>query len=97
MDILLDDVIASNDKLRTVAFINCDDTNPVMVLSDEASKLASECRNLTFKKFSVGNRVAYRRSVADGLGVVELKSRSKSDAKAIEEMNILYNEVFRDA
>ena len=97
MDILLDDVIASNDKLRTVAFINCDDTNPVMVLSDEASKLASECRNLIFKKFSVGNRVAYRRSVADGLGVVELKSRSKSDAKAIEEMNILYNEVFKDA
>ena len=97
MDILLDEVILSNDKLRTVAFINRDDTNPKMLLASEASKLASEFRNLDFKSFSVGDRVAYRRSVADGLSVTELKSKSKSDLKAIEEMSILYQEVFKNA
>lgn len=97
MDILLDDVMITNDTLRILAFINCDDTNPIMVLSNEASGLASECRNLKFKDFSIGNRVAFRRSVADGLGVIELKPRSKSDIKAIEEVKVLYKEVFGDA
>ena len=97
MDVILDDVLALNDKLRTIAFINRDDTNPKILLSTEASRLAADLKNLDFKSFRICDRVAYRRSVADGLAVTELKVKGKSEHKAIEEMNILYKEVFEDA
>jgi chromosome partitioning protein len=95
MDGLVGEVLSMNDKLRTIAFLNKVDTNPRIGLSDEASHFAAEFKNLKFNKVTIGYRVAFRRSVADGLAVTELKS--SRDQKAINEIQSLYKEVFQNA
>jgi chromosome partitioning protein len=95
MNALIGDVKTLNEKIRAISFINKLDTNPKIDLSNEATVHASEFENITFSNITIGYRVAFRRSVADGLAVTELKS--KKDPKAISEIKKLYGEVFKDA
>lgn len=93
MDQLIHDVKQLNENLIALSVINRADTNPKIILSNEASDFADELENIEFLNLRVGDRVAYRRAVAEGLAVTELPS-SKRDAKAISEIKNLYNEVF---
>ena len=95
MDELVGEVVSFNDQLRTCAFLNKVDTNPRVALSAEASSFASDFKNLYFSDVTIGYRVAFRRSVADGRAVTELKNGK--DSKALAEINALYKEVFKDA
>ena len=97
MDSIVGDVLPLNERLRTIAFLNKVDTNPRIALAEEAINFAVELKHLTFlKAIMVGYRVAFRRSVADGMAVTEL-SKAKKDPKAIQEIINLYQEVFKDA
>ena len=95
MNTLIDEVLQLNENLKVVAFLNKVDTNPKIALSDDASNFALDFKNLNFTNLTIGYRVAFRRAVADGLGVTELKIRK--DRKAINEIQSLYNKVFEDA
>lgn len=95
MDLLVGEVLELNENLRTLAFLNKIDTNPKVDLTEEASIFASEFQNLTYKPITIGYRVAFRRSVAEGLAVTELRARK--DNKAVFEINKLYEEVFTNA
>ncbi len=95
MNTLIGEVKQLNEKIRVVAFLNKVDTNPKIDLSNDASIHASEFEHVAFSKIFIGYRVAFRRSVADGLSVTELKN--KKDVKAISEIKTLYGAVFKDA
>lgn len=97
MNSIVGEVLPLNEKLRTIAFLNKVDTNPRIGLVEEATNFATELKHLIFlKTISIGYRVAFRRSIADGMAVTEL-SKSKKDIKAIQEIVGLYHEVFKDA
>lgn len=95
MNNLIGEVLQLNENLRVVAFLNKVDTNTKVNLSEEASNFAAEFEHLKLTKITVGYRVAFRRAVADGLAVSELKNRK--DLKANKEIQNLYKEVFKDA
>lgn len=94
MDELVEEILQFNNKLRVFAFLNKIDTNPRIGLPEEASALAAEFKHLNIAKVTVGQRIAFRRAIAEGMSVTELKHK---DVKAIQEMDNLYKEVFRDA
>tara|TARA_Y100000588_G_C14281118_1_gene937217 strand:- start:8464 stop:9114 length:651 start_codon:yes stop_codon:yes gene_type:complete len=91
---LYEEVTVLNDKLRVVSFLNKVDTNPRIHLSEDASDFA-EASSLNYTGIQIGYRVSFRKAVAEGMGVTEMKSRR--DPKAVQEMTKLYDEVFKDA
>lgn len=95
MDALLQEVNKLNEKLRTVAVLNKVDTNPKIDLTEEAALLAGKLTAMTLSPLTVGYRVAFRRSVADGLCVAEIPG--KKDTKAIAELTKVYEEIFNHA
>lgn len=95
MNSLIGEVLPLNEKLRVIPILNKVDTNPRIDLTGEASSFAEELEHINFSNITIGYRVAFRRSVADGLAVTELKS--KKDQKAVSEIFSLYEEVFKDA
>ncbi len=95
MDNLVGDSIEFNENLETIGFLNKVDTNPKINLTEEAQELAKGCKFIKIKDITIGYRVAFRRSTADGLAVNELKS--KKDLKSIKEMDKLYQEIFKNA
>lgn len=94
MDELLGEVRTLNPRLQTLGVMNKVDANPRSGMTQEASDIANNFHNIRLLDANVGYRVAFRRSVADGLAVTELKHKDK---KAIQEMENLYKEVFKDA
>lgn len=95
MNDLIGDVKNYNEKLRNITFLNKVDTNPKIDLSEDATNFVVGLNNVTFHHIYIAYRVAFRRSVADGLSVTELKN--KKDTKAIAEIKKLYHEVFKNA
>ena len=93
MNTLVSDVLKFNEKLQTLVFLNKVDTNPRIPMTNEAEEILKECKGLNFCDVKIGYRIAFRRAIAEGLGVVELK-KSKQDKKAVEEINKLYMEIF---
>lgn len=97
MDAIVGEVLTLNEKLRTIAFLNKVDTNPRISLVEEAMHFAKDLKHLNFSKdITVGYRVAFRRSVADGTAVTEL-AKAKKDPKATQEIVKLYEEIFKNA
>lgn len=92
MDKVLDEALAVNPDMEAYAVINKRDTNPLIKDSEEAKEFVSELKNFNLLDISIGFRVAYRRSAAEGRSVTEI---SKKDPRAIEEMMGLYKEVFK--
>lgn len=66
MNTLIGEVKDLNEKVEVVAFLNKVDTNPRIDLSNEASTYASEFEHIIFSNITIGYRMAFRRSVADG-------------------------------
>ena len=95
MDHLVGEVCELNQNLTSILFLNKVDTNPKIDLTSETIDCLKEIKNLKYSEITIGYRVAFRRSIADGLAVTELKHRS--DKKSIMEINKLYKEVFKNA
>ena len=94
MNAIVGEVLSLNEKLRTIAFLNKLDTNLRIGLAEDASTFAADLKYLNFlKTITIGYRVAFRRSIADGMAVTEL-TKVKRDPKAISEITNLYQEVF---
>lgn len=92
MDRLLEQVSAFNPELRALVAINRASTNPRVVESDEARELIAEYESLGLASTMLCDRIAYRRSAREGLGVVEFGD----DHKASNEIESLYREVYRN-
>lgn len=94
MDTLVGEVKTLNENLRTIVCLNKTDTNPRIGLTDDAEIFTKELQNLNYNNLKVGNRVSFRRSVADGQSVNEI---TRKDIKAEQEIMDIYKEVFKDA
>lgn len=94
MDEILTEMKEWNDKLRVIGILNQVDTNPKINLKHEASELAKNLKNIPLFPITIGYRVAFRRTVADGIGITELPNNK--DKKSIQEFMNLYEEVFKD-
>lgn len=94
MDEIIGEAQIHNESLKAICVMNRVDTNPKITFRSEAESIALELKNIKFTGITIGNRVSYRRSVAEGISVTELKS--KKDDKAVSEIMKLYNEVFED-
>ncbi|MDR2781364.1 MAG: AAA family ATPase [Holosporaceae bacterium] len=96
MNEIIGEAKSVNENLRAISVMNKVDSNPKIILGDEALVIAKDLKNIEFSGLTLGYRVSYRRSIAEGMAVTEL-SKSKKDEKATAEMISLYHEVFRDA
>jgi chromosome partitioning protein len=86
---LVDEMRQANPNLQAWTFINRADSRG----SDNqgAAKFLREVQSLQFVDTALGSRKAFSNASAEGLAVVELKPE---DAKAIEEMESFYDQVF---
>jgi chromosome partitioning protein len=89
---IIAEVRTVNSKLKAVCFLNRAD--PRGQDNAETAELLSENKGLEFIQVALGSRKAFANASARGLAVVELKP---GDPKAIEEIEALYNYVFRPA
>ncbi|MDR2781590.1 MAG: AAA family ATPase [Holosporaceae bacterium] len=96
MDEIVGEAKTMNENLRAISVMNKVDSNPKIILKDEALTIAKGLKNIDFSELTIGYRVSYRRCIADGIAVTELQ-KSKKDEKSIVEMLSLYEEVFKDA
>jgi chromosome partitioning protein len=96
MDEIVHEAKILNENLRAISVMNKVDSNPRIMLKEEALTIAKDLKNIKFSGLTVGYRVSYRRCIADGIAVTELQ-KSKKDEKAVAEMIGLYKEVFKDA
>ena len=94
MDEIIGDAREYNEKLKAICVMNKVDTNPKIGFKNEAQAIATDLKNITFPKTYLGYRVNYRRCIAEGMSVVELKT--KKDDKAVSEILNLYEEVFKN-
>lgn len=86
---LVAEMRAANPELKAYAFINRAD--PRGQDNDEAAEVLKETEALTFLNMPLGSRKAYSNAAAQGLAVTEIKPQ---DAKATEEMLILFRYIF---
>lgn len=94
MEDLLGELKNLNTKLRAIGILNKVDTNPKIGLQQEAFDFAKDFKNIQLLDLNIGYRVSFRKSVAEGLSVTELKNNK--DKKSIQEMENLYEEVFKN-
>lgn len=87
---LIAEVRPVNPKLKAVCFLNRAD--PRGQDNVETAELLGETKGCDFIPVSLGSRKSFANAAARGLAVVEMKP---SDPKAMEEIEALYNYVFR--
>jgi chromosome partitioning protein len=93
MDVLVESSKGFNPDLQARVIISRSSTNPSVHESDIAVEILKDFDNLSLAITGIKDRIAYRKAASGGLGVSELKPK---DAKAVEEMDTLYKEVFGD-
>jgi chromosome partitioning protein len=93
MDELVETAKGFNPELQARVIISRSSTNPSVHESDETGKLLADFLNLDLADVTIRDRIAYRKAAKDGLAITELKPK---DPKAVEEMELLYKEVFGD-
>ena len=91
MDELVETAKAFNPDIQARVIISRSSTNPSVHESDETGKLLADFANLDLADVTIRDRIAYRKAAKDGLAVIELKPK---DLQAVEEMEMLYQEVF---
>lgn len=88
------DIIAESTKgrgpLDVVAFLNRADTHPASLENDETQEVLREIPGLKVIDNKLSQRLAFRRSFSEGLGVFELEPRGK----AAGELNALAESLF---
>lgn len=93
MDQLVDQAQALNPRLEAFVVINRASTNPSVSDAEEAFALVNEFERLSAVKTILRERVAYQRSVREGLSVIEV---ARPDLKAVEEIRSFYGEIYHD-
>ncbi|NTW99366.1 MAG: AAA family ATPase [Geobacteraceae bacterium] len=93
MDELVETAKAFNPGLQAKVIISRSSTNPSVHESEDTGKLLADFPNLDLANVTIRDRIAYRKAAKDGIAITELKPK---DPKAVEEMEALYKEVFRD-
>ena len=93
MDSLVDQAQALNPRLEAFVVINRASTNPSVTDAQEALDLVNEFERLRSVHTVLRERVAYQRSVREGLSIVEV---SRLDVKAVEEIRSFYGEIYND-
>ena len=81
-----------NPGLRAFVLISRCSTNPSVSDARDAAEVLADFASLDLAGTAVRDRIAYRKAAREGLCVDELRPR---DAKAVEEMQALYEEAFR--
>jgi chromosome partitioning protein len=93
MDGLVETAKSFNSYLQAKVIISRSSTNPSVHETEDTRKLLADFPNLGLVDTIIRDRIVYRKAAKDGLSVIELKPR---DAKATEELEKLYNEVFNN-
>jgi chromosome partitioning protein len=91
MDELIETAKSFNPDLQAWVIISRSSTNPSVHESDDTIEIMGDFPNLGLAGVSIRDRIAYRKAAKDGMAVCELKPK---DPKAVEEMEVLYKEVF---
>lgn len=82
-----------NQELVSKVVINRASSNPQVKETEEATHIMSELEALELCEHKIIERISFRRAAKLGVAVNELSGKEK-DAKAIAEMQTLYEEVF---
>lgn len=82
-----------NSNLKPKILINRGSTNPSISEVTEAQEVMNDFDLLTLSNCVLRERIAYRKAAKDGLSIIELE---KTDLKAWEELQKLYNEAFNE-
>ena len=93
MDELVETAKGFNHDLQAQVIISRSSTNPSVHESDDTVEILNDFTNLSLASTEIKDRIAYRKAASGGFCVSELKPK---DAKAVEEMDALYKEVFGD-
>lgn len=93
MDELIETSKGFNPDLQAWVIISRSSTNPSVHESDDTMEIMGDFPNLGLARITIRDRIAYRKAAKDGMAVCELKPK---DPKAVEEMEALYKEVFKD-
>lgn len=80
-----------NDGLKGSVFINRASPHPQVHEAEEAADLLEDFDHLEFTGVVIHDRIAFRRAVSEGTGVMEVDS---PDPKACREVQALYRSVF---
>ncbi len=91
MDELVGSAGGFNPNLKAWVVISRVSTNPSVHELQDAREILADFSNLTLSGVIIHDRIAYRKAARDGVCVDELKPK---DAKASEEIEELYQEVF---
>ena len=91
MNSLVEQAQALNPSLEAFVILNRASTNPAVLDAQEAQELVLEFQYLDLVKTTIRERVAFQRSVREGLSVVEVAT---PDAKAVREMEELYQAIY---
>ena len=92
MDQLVSQVKILNPQLEVRVLINRASTNPSMTEIEDVFQVMSEFENLQISSAILKERVSYRKAAKEGSSVVELV---KQDGKASDEIQFLYNEIYK--
>jgi chromosome partitioning protein len=91
MNRLVEQAQALNPRLEAFVLVNRASTNPAVTDAEEALSLVKEFEHLSSIGTILRERVAYQRSVREGLSVVEVV---RPDPKAVEEIQALFVEIY---
>jgi chromosome partitioning protein len=93
MDELVGGAWGFNPALRAWVVVSRVSTNPSVREFEDAREILADFPRLALSGVAVRDRIAYRKAAREGLCVDELKPR---DARASEEIEALYQEVFSE-
>lgn len=85
---IISECLAVNPDLQTRVVVSRASTNLSVSEADQAKEFLSEFENMTVSPVVIRDRIAYRRAVIEGKGVVEYGQ----DDKAAKEMQALYDD-----
>ncbi len=91
--VIIEDSLMLNPRVRSYAVLNMAHPNPHVSEVGDARDYLAEIAMIELARTVIRDRIVFRKSTRAGLAVVEMKP---ADAKANDEIESLYNEVFSD-
>ena len=91
MNELIEKSKSFNPDLRVVLVLNRASANPSIKEAEEAKAVLEAFDSLELSNAIIRDRIAFRKSVPNGIAINE---QTPIDQKALNELKILYNEVF---
>lgn len=91
--VIIEDSLMLNSTIRSHAVLNMAHSNPNVSEVDDARDYLADIGIIELARTVIRDRIVFRKSTRAGLAVVEMKP---ADARANNEIESLYNEVFCD-